>query len=279
MMIRYFFTLALFTFIPIAARSQQNSQSLFNGKDLNGWDTYVASRYDTMLKKRVGKPLGLNNDSLKIFSVADVDGKPALRISGERFGGISTQREFQNYHLSLEFKWGTKRWAPRHDKKRDSGVLYHAVGPHGVDAGSWMRSQEYQVQEGDCGDYWGIDGAGFDIPAVQKDEKTFIYDPQGKLLSFSKTSPAGRRCIKNPDNEKPTGEWNRIEIYCLGDTAVHLINGKVNMVLFNSRQPIDGKDAPLSKGKIQIQSEGAEVYYRNISVRPISKLPKSLLKR
>ena len=275
---RSFSLLALsFLVLIFTCQAQRKKQSLFNGKDLKGWDTFIAAGYDTVQKKRVGKPLGLNNDSIKVFSVVQEDGKPALRVSGERFGGISTQQEFKNYHLTVEFKWGKKRWPPRHDKKRDSGVLYHAVGPHGVDAGSWMRSQEYQVQEGDCGDYWGIDGAGFDIRAVRTDDGNYVYDSKAQFLTFSKASAQGRRCIKNPDAEKPTGEWNTIEIYCFGDTAVHVMNGKVNMVLYHSRQPENGKESALTKGKIQIQSEGAEVYYRNIQLQQIDRLPASLL--
>ena len=45
------------------------------------------------------------------------------------------------------------------------------------------------------------------------------------------------------------------------------------MILTNSRQKGDGKDVPLTRGKLQLQSEGAEVYYRNIQVRPLSTLP------
>ena len=34
-----------------------------------------------------------------------------------------------------------------------------------------------------------------------------------------------------------------------------------------------GKETPLTRGKIQIQSEGAQVFYRNIAVRPLSAVP------
>ena len=44
------------------------------------------------------------------------------------------------------------------ERKKDSGLLYFAVGNHGADYGAWMRSQEFQIQEGDCGDYWGVAG-------------------------------------------------------------------------------------------------------------------------
>jgi hypothetical protein len=46
------------------------------------------------------------------------------------------------------------------------------------------------------------------------------------------------------------------------------------MVLENSRTAeTDGRSKPLTRGKIQFQSEGAEAYYRNVEIRKIDKLP------
>jgi hypothetical protein len=214
----------------------------------------------------------------KVFSVVMEDGKSAIRISGENFGGISTQQEFTNYHLSLEFKWGKSKWHPKRDAKRDSGLLYHAVGPHAADWLFWMRSQEFQIQEGDCGDYWGCGGAFADVPAKKTEGNKFIYAAGSPLLTFRHNGPNGRNCIKNPDAEKPTGEWNTIDLYCFGDTSVHMVNGKVVMVLYNLREPEGSGDKSLTKGKIQLQSEGAEVFYRNLEVEQIARIPTKLLK-
>ena len=231
----------------VTLTSCSKSISLFNGKDLAGWDTYL-------------KSTGLNNDPTKVFSVTTVDGKPAIKISGEQFGGISTVDEFSNYHLKLQFKWGEAKYAPKLNDKRDSGLLYHAIGDHGADGGYWMKSQEFQVQEGDCGDYWGCAGGAFEVPVTKKGND-FIYDPKGQLTSFSDKSPNGRHAVKNPDAEKPSGEWNTLEVYCFGDSAIHIVNSKVVMKLYHSN---------IKKGKIQIQSEGAEVYYRDFSIQKIT---------
>jgi len=242
----------------------QEKISLFNGKDLAGWDTYVGPAYDTARRKFDSIPgPGLNNDPTKIFSVVTIDGAPALRVSGERFGGISTTQEFSNYHFTVEFKWGEAKYAPKLNDKRDSGLLYHGVGDHGADGGFWLKSQEFQVQEGDCGDYWGVAGGGFDIPVV-KVNNNYVYDPAGELLTFHEDSPNDRHAVKSPDAENPTGEWNTLELYCLGDSAVHVVNGVVVMKLYNSN---------LKKGKIQFQSEGAEVFYRNFKLEKIDKIP------
>ena len=81
-----------------------------------------------------------------------------------------------------------------------------------------------------------------------------------------------QRILKDPDAVKPSGEWNVMEVYAFGRTAVHVVNGKTVMVLTGLR---DAKDVPLTKGRIQIQSESAEVYYRNVRIRPITELPAS----
>ena len=247
--------------------SNERQQILFNGQDLSGWDTYIAPAADSL------PPPGLNNDPTHVFSVATVDGSTALHVSGEIYGGISTQQEFENYHLTLEFKWGEKKIPSFKDRKRDSGILYHAVGPHGVDAKSWMRSQEFQIQETDCGDYWGVAGGVFDIPATKNDKGLFVYDEKGTPLTFKDNSEVGRRCVKNPDAEKPTGEWNIIELYCRGDSSIHVVNGVVVMRLYHSRQLDNGMEIPLTKGKIQLQSEGCEIFYRALRLEPIDKMP------
>jgi hypothetical protein len=50
------------------------------------------------------------------------------------------------------------------------------------------------------------------------------------------------------------------------------------MILHNSRQAVGNKEIPLTRGKIQIQSEGSEIYYRNIKICSIDKLPSYILK-
>lgn len=254
--------------------AEEKWQILFNGKDLTGWDTYLGPTFDTVRNKFDTLMIpGLNNDPKKVFSVVDEIGEAAIRISGDGFGGISTVQEFEDYHLRIDFKWGKSKFHPRKDKKRDSGILYHATGPQGAGHGNWMRSQEFQVQEGDCGDYWSVDGSIIDILASGNKKEEYKYDPTGEKLAFSYTSDYGRRCIKNPDTEKTSGEWNTVDIYCFGGNSIHVMNGTVVMKLFNSRQPFEGKEIPLTKGKIQIQTEGAEVYYKNIQVAPITEMP------
>ena len=251
---------------------------LFNGKDLSGWDTYLGPPLDDAGKKLVDKPVGLNNDPNHVFSIVNDGAEKIIRISGQEWGGISTKKEYENFHLQLQFKWGTLTWGQRKGKKKDSGLLYHAVGEHGADYGAWMRSQEFQIQEGDCGDYWGVAGGMQDIKAIKRSDSEYVYDPGGQLYTFSASSKVGRRCIKGLDAEKPSGEWNTLDLYCHGDTSVHLVNGKVVMVLYHSKQMDNGQVSKLAKGKLQIQSEGAEIFYRDIKIKSLDAIPGEMLK-
>jgi hypothetical protein len=245
--------LALLT-IPTVASAADGWTRLFNGKDLTGWETYLS-------KPQGGSaPIGVNKDTRNVFSVLE-DG--TLRISGEVFGVISTTQDFENYHLRLDVKWGEKRWPPREDKKRDSGILYHAFGEYGAHGNHWTRSHECQIQEGDFGDYFPLQAMG--TFKLARDYKTF--DPNGALAE-----PGNPRVIRSADHETPHGQWNTVEVVCTGDSAFHIINGHIVNRLINSRKRDGDGDgvAPLTKGRIQLQSEGAEVFYRAIEIRPVS---------
>jgi hypothetical protein len=261
--------------------------SLFNGHDLTGWETWlgIPDKSVTGLdlprdqEGRYTAALGQNVDPKHVFTVVEVDGKPAIRISGEGFGALTGKQEYGDFHLRMEFKWGEKKWPPRENVVRDSGILYYAVGEHGASPNkAWMRSLECQVQEHDVGDYWGVAGAIVDVAGEQRS----VGEGKQPLVHFGKGLPTlavegpTPRAIKAFDNENPTGSWNTVEVLCLRGTCVHAVNGKVNLVLTNPRQPTaDGGTTPLTRGRLQIQTEGAEVFYRNIEVRPITEFPKS----
>lgn len=248
--------------------------------DLKSWDTFLGKPHRLIevpgqRRNEQGEyvdVVGLNRDPKGVFSVVSVDGGPAIRISGEIYGALTTRAEYENYHLRFEFKWGEARWPPREQAIRDSGCCYHAVGPHGASYGFWMRSCEFQIQEGDCGDFYSLAGAIVDAEAVRKDPA----DRTGELI-FKPGAPrvAGntKRIIKDADHEKPKGAWNTMDLYCVGQTSAHSVNGTVNMRLSGLRHTLDGREVPLTKGRIQLQSEAAEVFYRNIAVRPIREIP------
>ncbi len=251
---------------------------LFNGKNLKGWDTYLGPDFDSLGNKTNMPPVGLNKDPKHVFTVVkDNDGTNVIRISGEEFGAITSRKEYENYHVQLQFKWGNINWPAKKGKKKDSGLLYHCVGDDGADYGFWKRSQEFQIEETNCGDYWGVAGGIEDIPADKISDSQYVYNPMGNVYSFGAQTKTGRHCIKKGDAENATGEWNTLDLYCYGDTSVHVVNGKIMMVLYHSQQWDNGKASPLAKGKLQIQSEGAEVFYKNIRIKPIENLNEILI--
>ena len=176
------------------------------------------------------------NDSLHVFTFE----KNTLHASGEDFAYIITRKKYANFHFTVEFKWGEKRYPPREKEKRDGGILYH-VDLYSGDK-IWPRSLEFQIQEGDCGDFWMTDSTTI----IHNDTLTV---PQNWL-----------RAIKSKDAEKPNGQWNKAEVIVQNGTIIHLLNGQeVNT----------GKLGNTTIGNILLQSEGAEIYYRNAEIEEL----------
>lgn len=214
----------------------------------------------------VGTPLGLNNDPRRVFTTYREKGTTVLRISGEIYGGLTTKSDYANYHLEVDFMWGERKWAPRLDQKRDSGLLYSCRGNHGAFWNVWKSCLEFQVQETDLGDIHLLAGPTCKSRYRVLGEKQNIFDPH---------SPSGwgkwaGHLSASEEPDAPHGEWNHLEIYVLADSAVHMANGKVIMALIEAR---DGNGQPLTSGQIQLQSEGAECFYRNLRLTPITGLP------
>ena len=219
--------IALFTFIFFCANAQETKMKpLFNGKDLTGWYTFLTSK-------------GKNNDPEKVFTVEN----GLLHITGKEFGYISTQNVFKDFHLSVEFKWGQKKYPPRDADtiKRDNGICFYM--PLSEKDFVWPKSIECQVQEGDVGDMWLIDST------------TVVMD--GK-----RTEPKNFTMVKKKkDNEKPNGEWNLVEVIVDKGKITYIVNGIV----------VNEAESPsLNEGKILIQSEGAEIFYRKIEIAALN---------
>jgi hypothetical protein len=266
--------------------AQSGWTQLWNGKNLDGWTTWMQRPAPTSdvpgLKRdadgRYVEPIGSNRDPLKVFTVVDnVDGQPAIRISGEVFGELRTVRSFKDYHLKLQFKWGEKKWPPRDraETPRDSGLLYHVHAEPGAEGRTWARSIELQIQEHDVGDLYAV-GAAIAVRSKARagtKPTLYDYDPAGEWMFFSQSHGASGRCVKQPDNEKPNGEWNTVELIALGDEAIHIVNGKVVMRLHTPIQINGDLPTRVTSGPIILQSEGAEIFYRDISIRPITAVP------
>ena len=203
--------------------------------------------------------------------------EPVLRISGEIYGCVFTRQEYGNYHLKLKVKWGTKKWVPRLDEPLDSGLLYNSQGECGVDYWrSWMLSQEFQVSEykdgNAMGDYWCIANSSLDIKAARPTpQDTLRYTPTAAPVKMGGGGPFFCRAAAN--YERPQGQWNELELINVNGQSVHIVNGHVVLAAANSGYLVDGQRQPLTSGKIQLQSEAAEVFYKGIMIKPLAAMP------
>ncbi len=250
---------------------------------LSQFDVYLSYRGDQIMSVLQGKaspelkPVGLNPPGQNVFTMIEQDGKPVLRISGEIYGCATTRQEFSNYHFRASFKWGEKIWEPRLTELKDSGILYHSRGPFGVDYWkSWALSQEFQVIEHGIGEYWRQATSAFDIRADAKapGAEAPKWNPQASWMEFSGSN---NHALAGSDEDRP-GQWNTLELVCFEGSCVHIVNGKVVMALRNSRYQDGDRTVPLTSGKLQIQSEAAEVFYKDLEIRSIEAMPREYRK-
>ena len=273
---------------PSCQSTDQKSEfrAIFNGQDLEDWETYIgipeaSVEIPGLARDSAGnytEPVGLNKDPLNIFQVVMEDGEPAVRVSGQVNGSLATKEEFESYHFRMQVKWGEKKWYDRDDALRNSGLLYHGTGNYGVGLGVWKQSHECQVMETMFGDSYRMGDTYCSIRAsLPEGGNRYVYDPGAGIVEFGEGMQGGKICSKSTTNEKPRGEWNTVEIICAGTKSIHIINGVVNMVNEDSHLMANGQKQPLSKGNIQLQSEGAEVFFRNMEIRPIDEIPEEYL--
>lgn len=263
--------------------------SLFNGQNFDNWRKWLGVPHRSVegldLERDADgnyvEALGFNEDPKGVYSIVDLDGEPVIRISGEIYGALTTQQAFDNFHLKLEYKWGAQKWEPRLDRKRDSGLIYYAIGniEGPFPEKSFMRSLECQIQEGDTGDLFLLFAPFAEvpvIPAVDEEGRTRMrFDENGEFTRLPNSGSISR-VLKGSNAELPNEEWNTVEVICANGQIVHRVNGRVVMYLRNPTHLVGRKLKPLKAGKIQIQSEGAEVFYRNINLKLIDELPKEI---
>lgn len=241
---------------------------LFNGRDLSGFYTWEAKH---------GR-----EDPDRVFTVVDqLDGAPAIRLSGQHIGGIVTRERYANYRLVAEYRWGLITWDPRKNRARAGSISLHCQGEDGNHAkdfrGPWMRAVEFFLAEGGVGDLILLGGYERGKPELIYPNLTATvkagttrWDPDGTPTEFKKgrihwrgRDPAWKDVLGfrgQNDLEKPTGEWNRIEAICADGDVTCLVNGvKVN----------EGKNGTFRAGRIMFPSEGAEIFFRRIELHPL----------
>src|ERR1700712_4449258 len=222
---------------PIPAHGP--AEVLFDGHGLGAFDSFLKTK-------------GLNSDPEHVFTVEH----GVIHISGKEMGYLITKQPFHDYYLRAEFKWGEGTYGERAGQARDSGILYNIQGEQKV----WPRSIEFQIVEGGTGDFWMTDGA-----ALTGKDGVRVTGPAGKAMKidrFGKGPSENVVGFRDPvgEVEKPHGEWNVLELVTQGKDVKQYVNGK----LVN-----EGTDPSPASGKILFQSEGAEVYFRDMKLYPL----------
>jgi hypothetical protein len=222
------------------------------------------------------------DDPRQVFRVSD----GMIHVTGDGLGGLVTNKRYRDYHLVLEFKWGEKTWHDRAEKARDSGLLVHSNGADGGYQGIWMPSIEVQIIEGGVGDFVpvsGKDDAGKAVPIaftceVDRDRDGEPVWQEGAMRetfagkSLRRVNWYGRdpdwkdsKGVRGKDDlDSPTGEWTRLDVMCDGGHIVTYVNGvKAN----------EAFDATPREGRLQLQSELAEIFFRRWELWPLDKAP------
>ncbi len=252
--------------------------ALFNGKDLDDWTAWLGYKdpAQTYLAKH-DTPIGLAGKG-DIFTVVTEDGAPALHVSGETWGSLVHKGDFSNYHLHLEYKWSGKRYAPRLDQPENNGLLYHTHGAPGAVWGTWSRAVEFEIMTGSVGMVVPV-GEGLQVDSSVAIDPSII-DPKQRFMTGAPLGKAvGNTALWNIENnrnaDKPVGAWNTLDLYVYANHAVHVVNGVPVMEVWGicDKASASAPCEPLTHGAIQLQSEGAETFFRDITIEPISSLP------
>lgn len=291
----YFFIVFIFVYFPINTNAQSHNdwQPLLD-KSLSQWQGYLSYRHKTGYNGEIPKDaqgnninaIGLLDDpqqhGVYTTSVEKIgqQASTVLKVSGEIYGGLTTKKVYRNYHFKLQFKWGDKIYQPRTKLLKDSGILYHATGEHGKEYWrSWMVSQEFQIMRGHVGDYWSQGNSAIDIRAyIPEYVMNAVADESQSFQTVGANQSINGFVLRKENHEKAEGQWNQLELICYEGKSLHIVNGKVVMVLQNSRTvDSNGVAKPLLEGKIQLQSEAAEIYYKEIYIRSLKKIPAQYL--
>jgi len=167
-------------------------------------------------------------DPATVFTVQN----EVIHITGNPFGYMRTKDSYSDYKLHVEWRYPTEA--------SNSGVFVHAQIPDTI----WIKSFECQLGAGNAGDFICMNGTSMN---EQKNNSRVIK----KMASSS---------------EKPSGEWNTMEVICKSNT----IEVYVNAVLQNK-----GTGISPTKGHICLQSEGKDIEFKNVY---ITKLPQATRK-
>jgi hypothetical protein len=231
---------------------------LFNGRDLDGWYTFLQKHGKDRDPDRV---VTIEDGAIHLYKHAR-DGDEVV------MGYIATEKEYGDYHLRLQYRWGEKKFRPRYALKRDAGLYYHILGADAV----WPRSLQFQIQQTDVGDLLALYGLQLDTwidPRTRDAEPaTFLGPDEGGAPRVLGGTGIGYQ--KRLPGDFEADGWNTVEVIARGDTVTHILNGRVVNRGVNVRLregDAAGPARPVTRGRIALEIEAAEMQFRNVEIR------------
>jgi hypothetical protein len=176
MKLNTFFAAAMLAVLMTACAGNDGRTELFNGKDLTGWELVLAP--DSAVP------------ATEVYTVKDGN----IRIAGQPFGYMRTERKYGDYTFHAEWRWvgeGT-----------NSGI-FHRV--HDGDK-LWPNAIECQLCSGKAGDFVMLVGS-----KIQEMECVEQFPVKNRV----------------GDYENPAGEWNTAKVVCKGNKITVYINGQL----------------------------------------------------
>lgn len=245
--------------VALANAREAAWRPLFDGRTLNGWRFYQQGAGDTDRDGAVAIERGM----LHFLG-------PRYRGDGTAPGHISTLAEHGDYHLRLRFRWGSARFVPRKLQRRNSGILYH-MGP--ATDRLFPPGVEFQVEEGDVGDAIMIDTRALHGPLLGGTPLWPNYFPSmpQEYVEPVRAGGIARQWFRHSGAFASLDGWNTLDLIAFGDQAAHLVNGRIVNTLFKMTGPgAQGASTPLTRGRIALEFEHAEIWFSDIAIRPLS---------
>jgi Domain of Unknown Function (DUF1080) len=248
---------------PASAQEPEKKErwiALFNGRDLTGWYTFLQKHGKDSDPDHV---IAIEDGAIHLY-------KDAPEGSQVVMGYICTEKEYGNYHLRFEYRWGAKKFQPRYALKRDAGLYYHLNGPDAV----WPRGLQFQIEQTNVGDLIALHGFALDSwvdPKTRDEVQPTFLDPDkgGQARVLGGQGIAYQRHLAG---EYEVDGWNTVEIIARGDTTVHKLNDHVmnrgdNIRFLDPEK--SGAAQKVSKGRIALEIEAAEIYFRKVEIRDL----------
>ena len=188
---KFFLSVIICTLVLSCSSEKNQSQQLFNGKDITGWHIDVPEM-DTNTSAKT--PFIVRNGMLVSL------GKPE--------GHIITNDSYKNYRLTVEYRFPS---APG-----NSGILVHTSTPRTLYQ-MFPKSLEVQLMHQNAGDFWCI-AEDITVPDMEK--------RRGPKSEWGVDGDKKRRILNlTDDSEKPVGEWNTMVVECFEDVIKVWLNG------------------------------------------------------